>query len=293
VKDRELRQGTYAEGFSGVKYKPSQYVRIGNRPNVVSGNGSEIGYQKQRMHDRQLSRMKNIHLTLQIHSERILRALKKIDHVCGVLLIPNIVRDRACTIMRQALPAWDSNGTSNILLLAFGSLVVAVKLHRIPILDSEVMDVWSPHWREKPSSNLINGTSTNRVKFFLKNTVGISFYSIKPIDFLPRVISSFRQSEAIQERLENKSIDPDEYFWKLECIARKVLNDLVPNARSPLALAASCCYAFDPARPAINKQGVLTQRAIGEALGYPDLEHTIRGHHVEFWRPMLLKEGGS
>jgi transcription initiation factor TFIIIB Brf1 subunit/transcription initiation factor TFIIB len=290
VKDRELRQGIYAEGLSDVDYTPAQYVNIGNKPNIVSGNGSEIGFHRQRFRDRQFVKMKLIHQDLRMQSPTIFKALQKINHVCGVLLVPNIVRNRACTIMRQALPAWDGIRTNNILILALGSLAVAVKLHRIPILDSEIMDVWRPDWRDKPLSNKVTGTNMNRAKFFLKNTVGISFSPLKAIHFIPRVISSFRKSGEILARLENKSIDPDEYFKKLEYITRKVLYDLESNSRSPLTLAASCCYTFDPARPQLKKIGVLTHRTIAEALENPGLEHVIRDHHIEFWKPILLNE---
>lgn len=252
-----------------------QSVELGGRVHIANALGSHIGYRRDSesiFRASKILRMKRCQQQAMLRIEqRLQRGLTQINRTSVQLQIPRATRDEAAYLFRKILPHYSV--TMNQYLLVFCVLLLAVRMHQLPIREKEIIDV------VRLPVNTTTRRPITRTKFFVMKILDIKWPSLRSEIFVPKLISELRKNTCVLERLERKKGSLD-YFNKLEVLSTKLLKAITSfdyAGRSPIGLAASAVYSIDS-----MILHVTTQKTVSESIGVP--EYNIRDHVTQLWK---------
>ncbi|MEM2143113.1 MAG: hypothetical protein QXQ81_07660 [Candidatus Thorarchaeota archaeon] len=268
----------------------SMYVSLGNRPHIVDGLGSYIGYHRNRwfrdphgqtlteIAQRRFRRFTSIYDTRARvgRDEARYRALRTLNHVCRLLMLNEQVRDRAAYLYRKISSEARSKIGNNVLLIAV-CLLVAVREFRndAPVTLEEISDVF------EKCGHRVNVRAIVRGALLLKSVTGYSPSIRKPDDYVPRVVSRLMNNAEVLRRIRLRGWESQEYKRELRNKVIEVL-EIIPSSkrggRNPFIFAVSAAYASD--RLISERKGlrpVLTQKLTSNATDVA--EYSIRDHY--------------
>ncbi len=285
VLEREIRNSYFTMGKS--KEIPTQQYVGGIYHMCAQIEGSYVGSNSlfsedmKRKASSSSSRLKwmQIRYTRTSAIDRNVRILRELWHISSILEIPKQALMRTATILKKALPLWRKNGYT----MAAVALLQALREYTIPILESEILDLFNARGSNISVKQMI------KARRFLWETLKLKHLTLSPLYFLPRVITALQSDSSLLEKLSEKEIDPIRFFQDLERSARQQLQKLHfhdKGARRPFTLAASCCYAMSRH---IGYGILLTQAIAGNAC--KSHEYSVRDHYNTLWKPLLAKEG--
>jgi transcription initiation factor TFIIIB Brf1 subunit/transcription initiation factor TFIIB len=204
--------------------------------------------------------------------ERLLRALVILNRTADQLQLPDQTRDHAAFIVKRILPNYRRGLWVGHLVTA--ALTLAVRQHRLPVLEADILKFIPLRKYHK--------TRLNRIKWQVVKSLDIKWPCSQPQWFVPRIISCIRSNSKACEKLSQEDLEYDYFHW-LERTAVLILGRVeLTNRRgaNPAAIAASLVYSID-----FKSLHITTQAMVGEAIGFS--ENSIRDHHRYIWRDRI------
>lgn len=297
VHDRIMVKSTYQSGGTIKRNKPpaTQFVSIGNRPNIVDGIGSYMGHHAEStffdaaskpLHPTKQKKFRKLKYRYEMSTKigsngPLYRSLIRLNRTCGVLEISPSIRNEASHLLQKTKTQMKLKSPDmfiNNIRLGCTCLVAVLRKRRAPFSDQQVLDVYIPN--QKPRY-------LTKYKIWMQDNMDITFYEATPFKkWIPKVISDFERSPVLTDRIERKGEDHAKFFKKLKKGVKIVADELTPRyylGKNPKILAVSLCYAVSklicPKIPSQQLYGEITDTA----------EYSIRDHYATIWKPYFAK----
>jgi len=297
VHDRIMVNPTYQAGEIIKQNKPpaTQFVSIGNRPNIIDGMGSYMGHHAKRrffdaaskpLHPANQTKFRRLKYRYEMSTkigsnEPLFRSLIRLNRTCSVLGISYSIRDEASYLLQKTKKQMKLKSPDmfvNNARLGCTCLVAVLRKRRAPFSDQQVLDVYIPN--SKPRY-------LTRYKVWMQDNMDITFHMAASFKkWIPKMISDLERSPVLTDRIERKGEDHSKFFKKLKKAVRIVADELTPRdyvGKNPKILAVSLCYAVSQ----LICSKIPSQKLYGEITD--TVEYSIRDHYANLWKPYFAK----
>ncbi len=292
VVSREYVSPTYQLGDEQDLDRPdaSMYASLGNRPHIVDGLGSYIGYHRDRYFrdasgkalpastQKRFLRLKAVYgARVRVGScETRYRTPRTLNRVAQLLMLGRQVRDRGAYLYKKITADGTARFSNNIVLMAV-CLLVAIREFRddAPITLEELASAF------ERCGHRVSVRAIVREAMKLKLETGFAPDLRRPEDYVPRVLSMLLNNEAVVRKAAQRGWGLNDYGAKLRKTMGRIL-DRIPSikrgGRNPFIFAVSVAYAADRmlARES-GRRAVLTQKLA--SLATEVAEYSIRDHY--------------
>ncbi|MHA1269488.1 MAG: hypothetical protein ACTSPY_06830 [Candidatus Helarchaeota archaeon] len=281
------------ESFNNPTSNSPRFVALGDRPNLVDGLGSYIGFQHSTnfmdKNGNKLSPNKQIlfrrlkyryDLRSKINNnETNYRVLNILNRIVNRLNLSNNVRDRAAYYYKRITKEVDKSIITNHIILISLCIFIAVREYNknAPITIQELAN------RFKELNYRVSAKSIIREAMKLKPHIGDLFthHTRKSEDYIDRLVSSIINSDIVLDRLNSYKINIDDYRIHLKTKSNELLDLIKFNkrgGRNPFIFAVAIIYTVDQINRKKNKgKTILTQKILAEITNCA--EYSIRDHY--------------
>ena len=297
VHDRIMVSSTYQAGGTIKQNKPptTQFVSLGNRPNIVDGMGSYMGCHAKRrffdassrpLHPTNQAKFRRLKYKYEMSTkisanEPLFRSLIRLNRTCSILEISYSIRNEASYLLQKTMTLMKQKSPDmfiNAVRLGCTCLVAVLRKRRAPFSDQQVLDVYIPNSRPR---------YLTKYKTWIQDNMDITFYEAAPFKkWIPKVISDLERSPVLTDRIETKGGNHAKFFKKLKKGIKIIADKLTPRdyvGKNPKILAVSLCYAVS--RLICSKMP--SQKLYGEITD--TAEYSIRDHYANLWKPYFKK----
>ena len=298
VHDRIMVNPTYQAGGIIKKSRPpaTQFVSLGNRPNIVDGMGSYMGLHASRKFfdaasskslpapkQKEFRRLKyRYEMSTKISSnEPLFKSLVRLNRTCSMLGISHSIRDEASYLLQKTKKQMKLKSPDifiNNVRLGCTCLIAVLRKRRAPFSDKQVLEVYIPD--RKPRY-------LYRYKVWMQDNMDITFYEAAPFKkWMPKVISDLENSLMLADKIERKGENHAKFFRKLKKAVKIVAGELTHRdyvGKNPKILAVSLCYAVSR----LICSRIPSQKIYGEITN--TAEYSIRDHYANLWKPYFAK----
>lgn len=297
VHNRIMVNPTYQAGGAIKQNNPpaTQFVSLGNRPNIVDGMGSYMGCHattrffdaaSKPLHPTNQTKFRRLKYRYEMSTkisanEPLYKSLIRLNRTCSMLEISHSIRDESSHLLQKTKKQMKLKSPDmfiNNARLGCTCLIAVLRKRRAPFSDQQVLDMYIPN--SKPRY-------LTKYKAWMQDNMDITFYEAAPFKkWIPKVISDLEKSPVLTDRIERKGEDHTKFFRKLKKGVKIVADELTSRdylGKNPKILAVSLCYAVSklicPRIPSQMLYGEITDT----------VEYSIRGHYANLWKPYFKK----
>ncbi len=280
----------------------SRFVALGERPNMVDGLGSYIGFQySSSFTDRygnKLSPNKQILFkrlkyrydlrSKIVKNETDYRILNILNRVINKLNLSNSIRDRAAYYYKKISKETNKEDITNHVVLIALCIFLSIREYNAnaPITIQELAKTFKEFNYRVSARSIIR--EAIKVKPHFRDL--INHKASKSENYIERVISGIMNSNIVIDRLLKNNIDLNEYSNYLKNKSRELLSSInlqERGGRNPYIFAVAIVYTAAQIKRKLDKKTILTQKILANITNCA--EYSIRDHY-KFIRLIIISK---